>query len=327
MTRFSKQHGISLLELLLTLSLGVILVSAAMLMFFSSKQTYHANLERSSGHETARFASLLLSKEIHSAGYQGVCLGAPVNHLNPSMPASPMSIWYEKLFVQGFENTLPSFFSPTALTGDGENYTKNDSLFVQHAAYGHIYSGNTENTKDDPVLRLGDSGLNNFEVHSLIAADGVGCDIFQIAGEGNFDNRNTTVTQISKKGDTNWSHGYNEPFELLNVQRTLYYLNNNTLYKAKFSYDYHNPPKQIGQEEEILNNITRLKFRYGIKRKVEDAIEDYKSAKDITAEEWPWVAAIKVSISAQAASVGANDEQNTYDLDTIIFLRNWRGAQ
>lgn len=68
---FQRQQGLTLIELLLALLLGLILSAAALMMFISNKETSTLQTEFSRVQENGRFATDLLMRAIRPAGYWG----------------------------------------------------------------------------------------------------------------------------------------------------------------------------------------------------------------------------------------------------------------
>ena len=73
-----SQQGFSLLELIISIGLGVFLLAGAVGVFVSSKTTYRLNDEISWIQENGRYALYLLNEDIRMAGYFG-CSGSVVD--------------------------------------------------------------------------------------------------------------------------------------------------------------------------------------------------------------------------------------------------------
>lgn len=76
------QRGVTLIELMVGLTIGLLIVIIASAIYLYSKQSYSAATETSQMEENGRFALDLLSKYVQSAGYAMVDRDAP----GPSLP-------------------------------------------------------------------------------------------------------------------------------------------------------------------------------------------------------------------------------------------------
>lgn len=69
--RTQRQHGLSMIELMVALVIGLILTAAIVQMFVGSRVTYSMQSELAKLQENARFAIEYISKDLRSAGYMG----------------------------------------------------------------------------------------------------------------------------------------------------------------------------------------------------------------------------------------------------------------
>jgi len=72
--RVEKSSGFSLVELLISMALGLILISGMIAVFSGSKRTSELTSEMANMQESARFALQTIAEDLRSAGFQG-CLG------------------------------------------------------------------------------------------------------------------------------------------------------------------------------------------------------------------------------------------------------------
>jgi len=69
----STQHGVSLVELLIAMTLGLVLLAGMLTVFAGNKQSSELNTALAQIQENARFALSRMSRDMRMAGYQG-CL-------------------------------------------------------------------------------------------------------------------------------------------------------------------------------------------------------------------------------------------------------------
>ena len=69
-TRRPLQHGLSLVELLVAMTVGLLLTAGVLTVFVNSKQTYRVQDNLSHLQENGRFALILLGNALRMAGYK-----------------------------------------------------------------------------------------------------------------------------------------------------------------------------------------------------------------------------------------------------------------
>jgi type IV pilus assembly protein PilW len=107
-----KQHarGFSLVELMVSIVIGLILVAGILSIFFSSKVTYTSNEKTARLQENGRTALDFLSHDLRSSGYQGCAR----NMSYTAAINSPGSLLWSFVFpIQGFESDGAGAYAPT----------------------------------------------------------------------------------------------------------------------------------------------------------------------------------------------------------------------
>nr|WP_148262103.1 PilW family protein [Methylomonas methanica] len=84
----NRQHGLSLIELMIAMLIGVFLLAGVLQIFLSAKQSYRVGEGVSRLQENARFALELLTRDIRMSGFQGC---ASLKGVVPSLIAQPQS--------------------------------------------------------------------------------------------------------------------------------------------------------------------------------------------------------------------------------------------
>jgi len=116
---FNRQHGLSLIELMIALALGTIITTSVVQLFVSNSKTYKLLIGQSRMQESARFALEFIGRAVRVAGHRG-CFNsndAIYTTMNPT-PAEP-KIPYEfdlRTGVAGYEATGDNIWSPPLTT-------------------------------------------------------------------------------------------------------------------------------------------------------------------------------------------------------------------
>jgi len=86
----STQHGVSLVELLIAMTLGLVLLAGMLTVFAGNKQSSELNTALAQIQENARFALSRMSRDMRMAGYQG-CLDPNQGTINVVSLESPVA--------------------------------------------------------------------------------------------------------------------------------------------------------------------------------------------------------------------------------------------
>lgn len=292
-----QQAGLSLVELMVAVVLGMLLMLGVTQVFLGSKTTYVSNQELSQIQESGRFALDILTKDIRSADYKGQCLGIPVNHVatNPDV-LWPLSAGAVQGWIKGGAPAL------LAISGD-----KSDGFFVQFAVGGRQeFTGASTNTYANPKISWDGGSLSSplRKDDIAIISDGLGCDLFE--------NDADSDDFIERKGTRNWSHDYVDDFELLRLGSLAYYVADDhgtpTLHRA--SYDY---KLQKLDTHALVQGVEDMKLEYGVHI---GGVTQYRAADSVAATDWVNVTAIRITLSLVASS-GLQKE-----FSTLVALRN-----
>ena len=109
-----RQSGLSLVEIMVALTLGVVLLTGVIQIYASTKSTYRMQDNLARLQENGRFALSFLSRDVRMAGYHGCTTFGPVtNTLN-----NPTSLQYDfTVGLTGYNDVGAS--PPAALSGAG----------------------------------------------------------------------------------------------------------------------------------------------------------------------------------------------------------------
>lgn len=107
-----QQTGLSLIELMISITLGLLLVLGAIQVFLSSKNTYSYNEEIGWMQENARFAMDQVKRDIRMAGYWGCAAdGNFVDTLNPVGSGSGWQLDFSRA-VRGWDGDDGTYPTP-----------------------------------------------------------------------------------------------------------------------------------------------------------------------------------------------------------------------
>ena len=112
----NDQKGLSLVELMISITIGLILLTGVTRVFLNSKATYSSQQALSRVQETGRLAIEFLSHDIRMAGYTGCGSRANIPITNMLNNATAFSYDYGNAIIGYTAATVPAGLSPTPIT-------------------------------------------------------------------------------------------------------------------------------------------------------------------------------------------------------------------
>ena len=282
-TNRRKQTGLSLVELMVAVTLGMLLMLGVMQAFLGSKNTYTSNQELSEIQESGRFALELLTTDIRNAGYKGQCIDTPVNHVEDSV--NPLWSRSEGAVFGWAQENAPSFISDAGQSG---------GVFIQFAVGGgeaHRGASTNSITNDEVYWDAGtSSSLKEGDI--ALISDGQGCDLFEV------DEVESNFIEKEDDEDKEWSHEYINNFELLRLTSVAYYIKTEngvpTLYRSYFDYELDSIDTHA-----LVSGVKNMRIEYGVQK---SGVTHYASADDVADADWENVTAIRVTLDIESAS-------------------------
>lgn len=114
--RHTTQNGLTMVEFLIAMMLGVFLTGGLIQLFADSRKTYQVQEGLSRVQENGRFALDFIARDIRMAGYRG-CPSQPDKddsfniNLNIATPSNYLYVY--KVFIEGFEAISTTAWTPT----------------------------------------------------------------------------------------------------------------------------------------------------------------------------------------------------------------------
>lgn len=325
-----RQLGLTLIELMIALALGLFLVGGVIAVVVANSQAYRTNEGLSQVQESARTAFELLSRDLREAGATGCGNGVVTNVLNGGG-----GNWLNWTGVRGYQDNEAAPFVTTG-TGVAERVAGTDAILVQRiAGTGHnVVSHNTG---------VG-GGAANIEINSpttlindgdiLLICDPTRAVVFQAT---NYNNNTRRVVFNTGGSETpgNCSKYFNPPAtpgacgggtvnppfgpnaQIMVPTGSFWYIGNNgraaeggrSLYRTTFG----------GATEEVVPGVTnmQLSFRDGTANTFGTAPGSWDN---VTAVE---VALTTTSLDARLSTApGVNDGRLQRAFTSIVGIRN-----
>ncbi|HEU4622772.1 MAG TPA: PilW family protein [Burkholderiaceae bacterium] len=340
-TRRSKQAGLTIVELMVAMTIGLVLIGAVLAIYLSQRQTYRLTDNLGRVQESARLAFELMSRDLREAGNQGCANTKYVaNVLNNANGGTPD--WWADLSTPliGYDGNVAF---PGAAIGNGtaQRVTGTDAVWIARAT-GDSLSIASHNppaamfhlTKAVHPFKPGDIAvICDYQQASIFQVTGPSAmNATLVHGAGaNVSPGNCSVGLGYKKpvdcshGGTSYQYGLNA--QIMKLDGVGWYIGNNgrgasggkSLYKVSL---VNNSGTTAPVASEVIEGVNDLQISYLL-----SGGADYVDASAINAADWEKVIAVRLSIGFMGpdpyvTTSAASSGQVTRSLTHVIALRN-----
>jgi type IV pilus assembly protein PilW len=320
------QSGLSLVELLIAMALGLLLTLGVTQIYLSSSVTYRQTEGLAYAQESTRFVAAMLTPELRSAGSFG-CLaqmGRPLDQIVDNRLTGILIVPLTQA-LQGWEYTG---------TGPGDSITLAGTLSTPTA--GNWDSG-TAGT-DLPAALAGSVVINSDVVIvnaltplgvEVSAVTNPGDSIINLSGASGVDaDRNVLATrgdcsegELFEKSDAaNLSTitttntlglGYDLQTRIYEFTTTAYYIGEGTNDEPALFRRLMTP---LQGPQELVSGVETLQILYGVDTGGSNAADDYVPADDVA--DWDTVASVRFSVMTRSRDE-VLDEENSRSFDML----------
>ncbi|MBU0602784.1 MAG: prepilin-type N-terminal cleavage/methylation domain-containing protein [Gammaproteobacteria bacterium] len=350
----STQRGVSLIEVMVTLAIGLVVSIAAIAMVISNRSAYKSTEALSRIQESTRVAFEIMSRDLRAAGVNSCSGGTRVLNLL----ADPTTRWWSDWTggLRGFDADGVSGAAAIG-SGVGERVAGTDLIEVMHGGTsaltvsGHN-SSNAEATVNGVALPAYSLALQ--QPSGLSAGDlAIVCDfestaLFQVSAV-NETNNSIQHAVVADKVPGNCSSGlaYRTPVtcdggegsiklfapgaQVMRLEAAAWYVGNNgrngpgssptSLYRVGPSASAGGSVVLPLVPEEIVEGVTNMQVRYML-----DGEADYRTADSITGVGWRNIIGVEIALDIEApesgTSTAAAGARLTRTLRHVVNLRN-----
>lgn len=329
-----RQLGLSLVELMIALTLGLILTLGVTQVFLGSSKTYRTTDAISLLQENLRFSMTRISQEVRMAGNQGCLVGQPTDHLGSSATGAGAAFQWvlsdpdlavigweapktglgKKVTVSGFtygggkqatgtSDTAPKEIRDRAMDGtDFLVITGGDRLDV-------VLQGNTSAAGGTEISTQGNSGI---EKNVIIVAVQEGCD-----GGDRFQNANAATVANLKTGNGSL-HGYSDNAAVYAYRSRGYFIgegvdNEPALFRIALTPgEGARAPSGAPLPVELVRGVENMQILYGVAGPLR-SVERYVPASSVT--DWTNVVSVRIGLLMRSDDqVLEEDTADTFNL-------------
>jgi type IV pilus assembly protein PilW len=312
-----KQRGFSLVELMVSIVLGLIIMAGVLSIFFSSKVTYLANEKTARLQENGRVALDFLTHDLRASGYQGCAR----NMSYTATINTPGSLLWSFVFpLQGFESDGVSAYAPAvpivlnpAPIPDSDIVVVRTPIREAHMMRMQTSLANT--TADIPVLNATPAPVSAGQV--MMITDCENYSVFQVSGwtPGSPNGTISHAAGGSNPGNATNDLGtaYKAGARVMALQTVIYYVGND----AAGQPGLYRQTGATTPAELMIEGIQALQVAYGEDTDSDRIANVYSAANAVT--NWYDVVSVTLSMLVRSDATGTNYDANTYPLLTAAI--------
>jgi len=335
------QHGLTLIELMVSIAIGLVVVGAVSYTYLGAKGAYRGNESVARIQEAGRFALDAITRDIRRAGALGC--GSLVSITNqqivPSVfvPKGPIGD-PTQVTVDASGIPIPVYgFSPAAYTplptaqpggwlppaagarplAGAAPYWGGDILQLQIASGMPARMSAGVDTVNGTVTiadnTLPNSSAANFNVGDYaLLADCTSATVFQVTGTTAMGSPPVLLSYATGSGQPPGSISVNSFPTVQHYDQVTYYVGKMpngrpALYRYSMSANGGN-----GAVEEVVDNVEDLDIQYGVGVSGSMATGAFNPASALAAADWPNVISVRVSVVAAGDQLGTATGSQTF---------------
>lgn len=307
----ARQRGLSLIELMIAMALGLMIIAGLAYTFWAGRQSYRMQDNLSRIQENARTALDTMAQDLRMAGFIG-CPG-----LGASSP-------YVTPVVRALTPPAATFTLANAMTGfeAGTGWTNNtgitqvagsDVISLQRASGNGAYLSSAMASSSGDIA-IGDNPDGFANSHVLMISDCGSADLFRASSVAN-TNPGATITHASTQNTSaSLSKAYGANARVMAYQSSTYFIGTSgtgapTLYRLPWSGN------ALGAPEELAEYVEDMQLTYGVDTDANGTVDQYVAASAVT--DWSLVKTVRIRLL-----VGSPEDRVTDTTSTHVTLRD-----
>ncbi len=299
-----RQRGVGLVEILISLTLGLIVTGAIVQIYLTTKRQNEMQTSLTGRQEAARFAAQIIQHDAQMAGFRGCLrdLGTVVNTLNNSNDF----LYDYGQHVVGFDNAAGL---PASITGV---VAGTDVLTLRTVDDpGVVLTANMPTSASDPVTTAGLDPAPLADGDIALVADCSGAAIFQV---NTYDPATGAIehVQAGTPGNNTLEFGtmrFNAGAQVYRLRTTTYFIRESESGTGPALW------RRVGLDDpqELAAGIENMQVLYGEDTDGNQSPNLYRTADDV--DDWSEVVSLRVALLAAGTQDRVADaDPRTFDL-------------
>ncbi len=349
----NRGTGLTLIELMIALALGLLLVAGMVQFFAGNKVSFRTNEGIARIQENGRFTLETLKSDLREAGTLGFCAGQVQieNHLNDSCGGGISDFFNPNLAIIGWEFSdtgrgddydLPEDgdlnpaipvagdWSSTASTSSlpvplgGLVVPGSDVLSIRRMQPASGFTGADTNDRTSATINLtADHNLNQDDL--VLVTNCTRADLFQNTSSAadSFSRGGGSCTSPGPgnkpPGAREWASTYADDMQAFVAGQLVYFVGRSPTTGRPALFRWNISAGAVGTPDELVDGVDNMQVLYGYSRAAPagdgQSVNEWLTANDVPANGWPQVIAIRIALSMRSADIADGDRSAiVYDL-------------
>lgn len=328
-----RQRGLSLIELMIAMALGLILTLGVAQIFIGSSQTYRLSDALGKIQENTRFSMGTLQRDARMAGHYGCLIGQPFNQLDED-DDDYEEVAYDGAAAIGWEadgTGLGDEFEIVSLEAEGGNWSNGSGDDVPDAIAGQMIPGTDfvvinggepsgvelDSQNGNTLNTDGDHGISSGSVLLVVAGDCSGADLFQ---SGNNNNASALVKSAGAGGNppgnkntSGFNGNYDEDASVYVFTSTAYFIGEGASGEPALFRERLDGGGAAAGAVELAEGVENMQILYGVSNGAERRADSYVTAANVN--NWENVVSVRIAMLLRSGDrVVDTEETRTVNL-------------
>ena len=331
-----KQTGLTLIELMIAMVLGLLLMAGVIQVFISNNHTSRVTESHSRLQDNARFALEILSKDVRAAGYSGCRAIENMNVVSIGDTPMPASMSAATIIGGSDASTATSSWTPAISGSLGTVVSGTDVVTLQHGtgcganlvgnvgssnANIQVFSPNTCNLSAGDVLMISDcEDAHIFRATSV--SNGTGQQTVAHASGNGANHFCTSYSALPQPGvcDSGTAKLYDYDAEIFKFSAVTYFIRlGKNGDPALWIFDL-TAAAGTDNPVELVEGIENMQVVYGADDNDDDVVDRYVNAGIIeSGNDWDKVVSARISLLMQTLeqNLTTGDQNVAYNGGTV----------
>ncbi|MBD9679048.1 PilW family protein [Pseudomonas sp. PDM18] len=284
-----RQRGLSLVELLVAMALGLLLLAGVIQVVVGSKRSYQSGVALAELQENGRFALEAMAQDLRNAGFTGACTGALIN----ASGVGDAQYAVERSPVEGYGAGMPA----AAWVPSGR-LANTDAVLLRYAS--------------DPVLEARSISANRM---FLVSSSAVAGAFYLLSDQQSCLLLRNAGNAASLLADRSLEHFLAPATRVYPYRYAIYWIGRGVdgtpgLFVTDNSQTSFKP-----NTEELVNGVAGMSLRYGVAGAGSEAVAAYKAAREMTTGDWRRVRTVRVSLLLQSQTREVDEAPKALQFD------------
>ena len=256
-----KQQGMTLVEILVAMLIGLVLLSGVLTIFTNSKQTYRMQEALSRLQENSRFAMDFIARDVRQAGYEGCSYAEAVNLTKPSaLSPAPITLPAgSNLFLTGSDNVANNWNS-IACGGSNKCIAGTDTVSFHFGELcGNLSANMTANTDN---IQISNCGIATNDV--VLISDCAQADIFVATAVTTSGSTQTISHGAAKNSSGSLSKNFNTDSDFFKLRSSTFFIREGTGGQSSLYRLDNTKPASGTNPVELVEGVAGMQILYGV---------------------------------------------------------------